>query len=51
MNSSEIFALALGLCSPWRLSKIELVKGDKSTVGELHIHIEFERMAKFLDDT
>lgn len=51
MNSSEIFALALGLSSPWRLGKIELVKGGKSTVGELHIHIEFERMAKFLDDT
>lgn len=51
MNSNEIFALALGLSSPWRLGKVELIKVDNSKVGELHIHIEVEPKAKFMDDT
>jgi transposase len=51
MNSTEIFTLALGLSSPWKVVKTELTSPDKKKAGELHIHIDFEPGAKFLDDT
>ena len=46
MNSKEIFALALGLSSPWEISDIrieETAKGNK----EFHIEIKFKRGSKF----
>ena len=46
MNSKEIFALALGLSSPWEISDIrieETAKGNK----EFHIEIKFNRGSKF----
>jgi len=49
MNSEQIFAMGLGLISPWKLEKLTF----KETPGgrELHIEIDFERGATFLDDS
>jgi len=48
MNSIEIFALALGLESPWEIRDIDLTLSEDS-VKELHIHLGFKRGAKFED--
>lgn len=50
MNSEQIFALALGLDSPWVIEKVTLQKDQGSTFGQLNIHINFERGAKFKDE-
>ena len=42
MNSTEIFALALGLKEPWIISNVEILTSDDS-VNELHIHFGFKR--------
>ncbi len=46
MNSKEIFAIALGLESPWEISDIRI---EESTViiKEFHIEIKFKRGSKF----
>ncbi|MFA6806588.1 MAG: hypothetical protein WCR29_04130 [Bacteroidales bacterium] len=48
MNSTEIFDLALGLSSPWYVSKVEFLDSIEGT-KELHIYIDFERGYKFKD--
>jgi len=49
MNSTEIFALALGLKDPWEIIDVELSISQDS-VKELHIHLGFKRGAKFEDE-
>lgn len=51
MNSAQIFTFALGLNPPWKVDKIELTKPKETGLGELHLYIDFERGAKFSDDT
>mgnify|MGYP000497098226 CR=1 FL=1 len=48
MNSSEIFALALGLNEPWEITHVEMKIIDNS-VKELHLHIGFKADAVFHD--
>ena len=49
INSAQIFAMALGLPSPWFIKGIELKNDEKQKV--LHIHIDFEVGAKFPDES
>jgi len=49
MNSSHIFALALGIDSPWKVNNLRFE--DINGKRELHIDIGFEAKAKFADDT
>ena len=49
MNSEQLFCTALGLCSPWFVSHVELEDASVSGSGELHIHLDFERGAKFVN--
>lgn len=49
MNSTEIFALALGLKAPWEIKDVEISIG-KDSVKELHIHLGFKRGTKFEDE-
>jgi transposase len=46
MNSEQLFALALGLQSPWYIKEIDLQQSE-GMVGELHIYLDFERGALF----
>ena len=48
MNSTAIFDLALGLSSPWYVSKVEFLDSLEAP-KELHIYIDFERGYKFKD--
>ena len=41
MQASELFALGLGLTSPWKIVDIEFIE------GEVHIKIDFERGSRF----
>ena len=49
MNSTEIFALALGLNEPWEITDVQLTI-DEDSVKELDIHISFKRGSKFEDE-
>lgn len=50
MNSKEIFAMGLGLQSPWELRSINFKKTAEK-VRVLDLEIGFERGSKFADDT
>ena len=43
MESIDIFTLALGLKSPWRVSKAEFVTSEQTHKKELHLTISYER--------
>ena len=43
MRESELFAVGLGIVSPWKIVKLELLE------GEVHVHVDFERGARFDD--
>lgn len=47
MNSVEIFTMALGLQSPWEVSRVEFLVGEDRS-KELHLWISFEPGYKFL---
>ena len=47
MNSSEIFALALNIQSPWKINGVKFDENGKQK--QLHIDIGYERGAKFTD--
>ena len=49
MNSTEIFALALGLNEPWKITDVDISVG-KNSVKEFNIHLGFKRGAKFEDE-
>lgn len=44
MQPSELFALGLGLTPPWKITDLEFVD------GEVHVHVDFEKGAKFDGD-
>jgi len=48
LNSTEIFALALGLEKPWKISDVEF-KIEDNSVKELHLNIAFDKGTKFKD--
>jgi transposase len=49
INSTNLFALALNVSAPWKVEEVEFENTPKSK--ELHIKIDFERGAKFPDET
>ena len=48
MNSTEIFALALGLESPWKIEGVEM-KITENSIKELHLHIGYSKGYQFKD--
>mgnify|MGYP003550905793 FL=1 len=46
MNSVDIFTMALGLQSPWHVSKVEFLVGDDKN-NELHLWLSYEAGFKF----
>ena len=48
MNSTEIFSLALGLESPWKIEKVE-IKLAENSIKELHLHIGYNKGYQFKD--
>ncbi len=48
MNSTEIFSLALGLESPWKIEKVE-IKLVENSIKELHLHIGYTKDYQFKD--
>lgn len=48
MKSEDIFAMGLGLLPPWEVKRVEFL--DTEDGKELHIHIDFARGSRFLDD-
>lgn len=48
MNSSEIFAIALGLNDPWEITHVDITTTENS-VKELHLHIGFKAGSVFHD--
>jgi transposase len=51
MNSNELFSLALGLESPWKISNLELSPPTDKQLGALHIYLDFSKGSKFKDVT
>ena len=49
MNTEEIFALALGLQSPWKINQVSFETGEKHRT--LNIEIGFKRGSMFPDET
>jgi len=47
MNSNQIFEMALGLEKPWYVSKIEMIKSEGGILGQIDIHLDFEKGFKF----
>lgn len=50
MNSTEIFAMALNLESPWYIKDIKLEKPDRLKRGQLDIYIDFKAGSRFKDE-
>lgn len=50
MDSTEIFAMALNLESPWFIKDIKLEKPGRLKRGQLDIYIDFKPGAKFKDE-
>jgi hypothetical protein len=50
MNSTEIFSIALGLVSPWKISDVRF-ETTTTSAHELHIYLDFERGSKFSSRT
>lgn len=48
MRSEDIFAMGLGLLSPWEVKSVSLEETPNGK--ELHIHIDFSRGSRFLND-
>ena len=48
MNSTEIFSLALGLDSPWKIERVE-IKIAENSIKELHLHIGHTEGYQFKD--
>jgi len=48
-NSKELFDLALGLSSPWKVQSVKFEE-DKACGKELHISLSFARGSKFIGD-
>ena len=50
MDSKEIFALALNLSDPWKVTEMKLTKPEGLQRGRLDIYIEFGPGSQFVDD-
>ena len=50
MNNEQIFALALGLQTPWYVKETVLTKPENQRRGQLDIYIDFAEGAKFSDE-
>ena len=48
MNSEQLFELALGLQSPWRIDRVTFTETESSH-SQLEIHLNFPRGSKFKD--
>lgn len=48
MRSEDIFAMGLGLLPPWEVKSVSFE--DAPDGKELHIHIDFNRGSRFLND-
>ena len=48
MKSEELFALGLGLVSPWKVASVNFE--EKNGAKELHINIDFERGTRWKND-
>jgi hypothetical protein len=48
MNSTEIFSLALGLDSPWKIERVNM-KISENSIKELHLHIGHTKRYQFKD--
>lgn len=48
INSVQLFEMALGVKSPWKIEGVDFIDG--SSGQELHIHIDFKKGSKFLDE-
>ena len=48
MKSEDIFAMGLGLLSPWEVKSVSFEETQDGK--ELHIHIDFSRGARFVND-
>lgn len=48
MKSEDIFALGLGLTSPWEVTSVQF--NETPDGKELHIHIDFNRGSRFAND-
>lgn len=48
MRSEDIFAMGLGLLSPWEVKSVSFEETQDGK--ELHIHIDFSRGARFVND-
>ncbi|MGM9779819.1 MAG: hypothetical protein ACI3ZD_16020 [Prevotella sp.] len=48
MRSEDIFAMGLGLLSPWDVKSVSFE--ETQDCKELHIHIDFSRGARFVND-
>ena len=48
MRSEDIFAMGLGLLPPWEVKSVSFE--DAADGKELHIHIDFNRGSRFLND-
>ena len=46
MDTGSLFAVALNLPHPWRISQVEFKPTEDASM-ELHIHIAFQRGGKF----
>jgi transposase len=49
MNSDQIFTIALGIKTPWEITKTEFKEVAKTE--ELHIYIDFKKGSQFNDET
>lgn len=49
MNSELLFCAALGLLKPWYVKEVGLKQVEEAGKRELHIYIDFDRGAKFLN--
>ena len=50
MDSKDIFALALNLSDPWKVTEMKLTKPEGLQRGRLDIYIEFGSGSQFVDD-
>ena len=48
LNSTQLFEMALGVKSPWKITNLEFSAGFPGK--ELHVKIDFEKGAKFKDE-
>jgi len=51
MEMEQLFGLALGITSPWKITEVNFSQSDGDFRGLVEISIDFERGAQFLDSS